>query len=133
MSVPPGFYEMLECEDTDSAFVRGVLQPMEAIEAIRARGGIPVDELRQYPRWTLYGGPLSTRQEARNVSMQVQLWAKSYGLWWWPDSEACIVPARVWGFPHESFKWEWVWESRPPSKLTLVYDPHARANLWRWA
>jgi hypothetical protein len=132
VSVPQGFYEKVVCEDIDWAFVRGTVMSQAAVDEYDAsRSGLEQAFFaipNNYPKWTLYGGPLPTMQDGRDLEFQMRQWARGNGYVWFDDDMACVLPSHVFRWPYEGFRWQWVWEQNPPAKVKQEWD-----GRWVWA
>lgn len=130
--VPRGFLEKAGyCEQTDTAFVRGILLKAADYDALDVEQRLALGNL---PRWTLYGGPLSTKQLAETWDTHLFFWAGNTGYHWHSDGPVCIAPQTAglkWP-PNQSFQWTWVYETTR-KKVVKVYNQAKGQNEWRWA
>lgn len=141
MSIPNGFYEVSSnwagsaafCDPSAPAFIRGrLVTQAEWNSANKAK----IDGLfKKYPRWILYGGPISMRSIAEQWNYAMFFWAQQDNRVWIPDPikpTPCIVPPQEIQWPVDKpinwgdiFRWKWVYETEPPVTLFKHND-----NQW---
>jgi hypothetical protein len=127
VSVPRGFFETLDnCDAAAPAFVRGVL--LEAAQ-YNAMSPSQVIDAQTPPRWTLYGGPLSTKQLAEQWNDYMAFWAFGSGKIWLSLGTCCVVPDyQIKWPPDQSFRWQWVWEPENPRRVSRVWT----GSQYKW-
>jgi hypothetical protein len=131
-SVPRGFFETEDdCSQTVAAFIRGTLYDKAAYWAM------PLSQrtaLERPPRWVLYAGPFTMRQDAINFHSSVWLWANRNGYIWLDLGSPCIVPRHRLAWPPDaSWQWTWVNEQEPPRRVVRVWNPSAEEYRYQWA
>ena len=129
MSVPRGFFETLDnCDFAAPAFLRGVLLDETQYKNMPPEQTV---DLQMPPRWTMYGGPLSTRQEAEQFDHYMPFWAFNNGKIWLSLGTLCIVRNDQIKWPADSsFQWTWVWEPGQPQRVTKVWA--GSQYQWKW-
>lgn len=141
MSIPNGYYEVsanwagaaAHCSQNSPAFIRGrLVTQAEWASSNKTK----IDGLfKNYPRWILYGGPISTRTTAEQWLYAMYFWAQQEGLVWIPDPAKpvpCIVGYNEIVWPVDKpiqwgniFRWVWVHETQAPLTLFKHSD-----NKW---
>lgn len=115
VGLPRGFVlsgQNLPCDDSTSAFVRGVLLPKNTYDTMSIDDRLALDDPDKYPLWRLYGGPLSTRQLAQDWSRWLYFWAFNNNQVWIGHGEPCIAPSWAVSWPPDSsFQWSWIYET----------------------
>lgn len=127
VSVPRGFFETLDgCDFASPAFVRGVLLDEAQYKAMSPD---QVIDAQTIPRWTLYGGPLSTRQLAEQWDDYMSFWAFGAGKVWLSLGTLCVVRKDQIPWPPDaSFQWTWVWEPEQPRRVTRQWT----GTAYKW-
>jgi hypothetical protein len=133
VGLPRGFVlsgQNLPCDDSSSAFIRGVLLPQSQYNAMSIDQRLALDNPHSYPMWRLYGGPLSTRALANDWDRWMYFWAFNNGQVWISHGTPCIAPgwAVQWP-PDQSFRWEWVWENNQGKIANRYYDAQQGKNV----
>jgi hypothetical protein len=133
VSVPTGFYEKVWGEFDHDLFVRARFLRQDFVDAEKAQGRDPFFD-NERPRWTLYGGPMTVQRPSDTHDFHVQLdrWARDNGLIFYWDDDASIVPHSGLPWPHQDFRWQWVWEPGRPAKVEQVWNRQLGRPEWQW-
>jgi len=133
LGLPRGFViagQNLPCDDSSTAFVRGVLVPKNVYDSMSVEQRLALDNPNAYPLWRLYGGPLATRSLANDWDRWLYFWAFNNGQVWISHGVPCVAPPwAVAPPPDTSFQWNWVWEAGPGKVANRYYDAQQGKNV----
>lgn len=123
----------IPCNPAAPAFVRGILMPTADYNKLSFDARFKLSEPDVYPRWRLYGGPLS-RQDAEQWDTYLTFYAFNTNQTWVSHGVVCVVPSWILPWPADSgVDWGWVDETRRPDVASRVWNQQAGRYEVKWA